>query len=348
MNNNCTKCGNPLQPGTTICPVCGTNNINAASQVAPVQATPVAPVQPAAPDAPVAPVQPVAPAAPVAPAQPVTPVQPVAPEAPAQPTAPVAQPVPATPAPGVTAPKEKKGPNTKVVIIIAVVAALIIIGAVVAMLVLNNSSNAAQPPTNNNNNNNTAIAPQRTSLNGYTFTVPTGWSIDTTSAATALVDKDVSTIVQLVSESGNIQSLTKEKIQEYYINYGYVDIQITEKKYGGRDAILVSASHPSAEYNCEFYYIQEDTMIIGAVVVYTEEDSKAKNAAVVETIMNGLKYNTAVNMATEVSIFNEQINRYMDANSYGKEDADNNPANPEEQPSEEPVEEQKNDEGGRF
>ena len=89
-------------------------------------------------------------------------------------------------------------------------------------------------------------------------------------------------------------------------------------------------------------------MIIGAVVVYTEEDSKAKNAAVVETIMNGLKYNTAVNMATEVSIFNEQINRYMDANSYGKEDADNNLANPEEQPSEEPVEEQKNDEGGRF
>ena len=99
MNNNCTKCGNPLQPGTTICPICGTNNINAS-------AAPVAPAPVSAPEVPApAPVTPVTPAPAAAPAPgpvpgpapvpgpvPVAPTPVSAPATPAMPAMPAAEP----------------------------------------------------------------------------------------------------------------------------------------------------------------------------------------------------------------------------------------------------------------
>lgn len=107
--NNCPKCGNPLQPGQTICPICGTN-----ITIAPIAQAPAAPQAPVAPAQPVQPIQPVQPevqAAPVAPTvtpatQPqvvtpvapvVEPVAPVAPQAPVAPVQPVQQQVEVTP-----------------------------------------------------------------------------------------------------------------------------------------------------------------------------------------------------------------------------------------------------------
>lgn len=117
---NCEKCGNPLQPGSTSCPICGTTAKPA--DAAPAM-TPAAPIEqfealdetpmvspapaPVAP-APVAPVpQTIEPGPMVAPAAPApAPVQPAAPEmtaptfvapTPAQPAAPVAAPTPAQP-----------------------------------------------------------------------------------------------------------------------------------------------------------------------------------------------------------------------------------------------------------
>lgn len=131
---NCSKCGAPLNEGSTFCGVCGTPVNPQSTPVAPV-ATPEAPAAPVA-EAPVTPVTPEVaptpveqPAAPVVPAEPVvtpaepvltpetpavTPVEPVVapvtPEVPVQPVvapeAPIAQPVqpevpvqPVTPAP---------------------------------------------------------------------------------------------------------------------------------------------------------------------------------------------------------------------------------------------------------
>lgn len=117
---NCEKCGNPLQPGLTTCPICGTTakSIDAPNVAmmqpgveslgeAPVanavpQAQPVAPVIEPGPIAAPAPT-PVPAPAPVPQAQPVAPA-PVPAPAPVQPEVPATQPapaVPATPAPAV-------------------------------------------------------------------------------------------------------------------------------------------------------------------------------------------------------------------------------------------------------
>lgn len=112
---NCEKCGNPLQPGLTTCPICGTTakSIDAPDVAmmqpgveslgeAPVanavpQAQPAAPVIEPGPIAAPAPTAVPAPAPVPAPAQPVAPA-PVPAPAPVQPEVPVAQPAPAVPA----------------------------------------------------------------------------------------------------------------------------------------------------------------------------------------------------------------------------------------------------------
>lgn len=96
---NCTKCGNPLNPGTTTCPVCGTPvgmeqvatpvNIqeqpvaNTSTQAAPTIAPTIQPTASVAQPN-LQPVQPT-PAPPLQPIEPVAPIAPVAQEAPVQP-----------------------------------------------------------------------------------------------------------------------------------------------------------------------------------------------------------------------------------------------------------------------
>lgn len=102
--NNCPKCGNPLQEGTSSCPICGTNIVEkkteeVASVAVPVTSPAAEPAKEAAPAEPTAPAEPAKEVAPEnAPAKAETPVAPAA-EAPA----PVAEPAPAEPAPAQTA-----------------------------------------------------------------------------------------------------------------------------------------------------------------------------------------------------------------------------------------------------
>ena len=317
MNNNCTKCGNPLQAGTTICPICGTNNINAG--VAPAApATPVAPATPApapADPAAVAPAPaPVVPApadpAPVAPATPVPAPAPApadtAPVAPATPAPAPAVPVPtpsATPA-AVAPAKEKKPKDKKLFIIVGIIAAVIIVGAIVAMVIINNSSKVEEPPVNDNNNNNQnkAAVSSKMSLNGYSFTLPNGWSVDTSGGTTAIVDKDVSTIVQLQHDADSFANLNKDNMTNYLTGRGYSNINSADKTIGGKKGLLFTASKAGNAFQYDFYYIDNNEVIVGAGVVYIDSAAKNKNSRFVEQIMNTLSYSETVNMASEINM----------------------------------------------
>lgn len=302
MNNNCTKCGNPLQPGTTICPICGTNNINAS-------AAPVAPAPAAAPESPApAPVNPVTPAPAAAPAPGPVPVSGPVPVAPAPVSA------PATPAPpSAPAAKEKKPVNKKLLIIVGIVAAVIIIGAVVAMIILNNSSQVEEPAPSNNTNKPTPTANNKVSLNGFSFTLPSGWSIDTTGGSTAVVNSDTSVIVQLLYESGNINDLNQDNMKSYLTNQGFDNITVNEKTFNGKKGIVVNTSMPGTTYQYDFYYIETEEVIIGSGTVYTDGEAKNKYSSAVNQIMNSLSYSPTANMATEIGMHNDIIDHYIKA-----------------------------------
>ena len=364
MNNNCTKCGNPLQPGTTICPICGTNNINAsvapaapAPAAAPVADPAAAPAVAPAP-APAAPAPAVAPAP--APVAPETPAAPAAPAAPATATeTPAAPAAPATPAASAApAAKEKKPVNKKLFIIVGIVAAVIIIGAVVAMIVINNSSSVEEPPAPNNQptENKTAVS-NKMSLNGFSFIIPTGWSIDTTGGITALVDRDTSAIVHLLHESGSFDSINQEDLKSYFTNQGFDNIEVSEKTISGKKAILVSGSKSSTTYQYDFYYLESTEAIVGSAVVYVDSEAKNKNSKIVENIMNSLSYSPADNMASELSMHNSIIadfsgalngNSGTDYNNQGNQNNSGDQNNDNNQGNQNNNDNQNENGGGRF
>ena len=330
MNNNCTKCGNPLQPGTTICPICGTNNINAnvapvapAPNPGPVPGSEVAPGQAPAPVPPIAPTPegaPISNPVPPVPAPEGAPVPPIAP-------APAAEvPVPPIPA-AAPAPKEKKPANKKLFVIVGIIAAIIIIGAVVAMIVINNSSSTPEPTTNNNNTP-AQKTPTPTSnkmvLNGFSFALPNGWAIDTTGGTSAVVDKDATTIVQLQYETGDVNSFNKENLKNYFVTQGFDNVEINEKTFGGKKGIVVSTSKPGSAYQYAFYYIASTELTVGAGVVYSDSEAKSKNTSAVEQIMNTISYTPAANMASEMSMYNEIMVHYGKAieGNYGPGNSD--------------------------
>ena len=330
MNNNCTKCGNPLQPGTTICPICGTNNINAnvapvapAPNPGPVPGSEVAPGQAPAPVPPIAPTPegaPISNPVPPVPAPEGAPVPPIAP-------APAAEvPVPPIPA-AAPAPKEKKPANKKLFVIVGIIAAIIIIGAVVAMIVINNSSSTPEPTTNNNNTP-AQKTPTPTSnkmvLNGFSFALPNGWAIDTTGGTSAVVDKDATTIVQLQYETGDVNSFNKENLKNYFVTQGFDNVEINEKTFGGKKGIVISTSKPGSAYQYAFYYIASTELTVGAGVVYSDSEAKSKNTSAVEQIMNTISYTPAANMASEMSMYNEIMVHYGKAieGNYGPGNSD--------------------------
>lgn len=340
MNNNCTKCGNPLQPGTTICPVCGTNNINAtpapAQPVAPgVAPAPVQPVpgavatdplantmpQPVAP-APVAPVPGVNPADGVQVAPPVQPlvadgatgVQPVVsapvvpdPNAPAAPApAALADPnAPAAPA------KEKKPVNKKLIFILLGVLVVAAIGVVLFVFVFGKSAEEPAAASSGSGNtssgttsNLTPVSKSNTmTLNGYTFNVPSGWKIDTSNGDVTIYDEEETVIIQLCNRTGLVSSLEEEAVKAYLDNNGYSNVTYTKSSMNNKDAVVITAIQNSETFLYEFYYLADDPNIVGAAVVYKNSEANSKNKNTVKQIVEKLSYESLSNAISSSGMY---------------------------------------------
>jgi len=320
MNNNCTKCGNPLQPGTTICPVCGTNNINATAQGVAQGVTAQTPVQPAPAQVAATPATEVAPA--VAPAQAAVETPTIQPAPAVQPATPIAQTTqPAAPAqPGIPTPQAmpanpeatKKPANKKLFIIVGVIAAVIIIGAVVAMLLINNSAsgnNEVVEPTNNSNDEPEVVSNKtRLSLNGYSFELADGWNTDTTNGTVTLYDDEQTTIVQLLNTAGDLNDFDTEASNEYLEGLGYTDISVDEMTDNGKLAYVISGTY--SDYQFEFYYIESEDFVVGSSVIYTDENAKSNNQSIVSEMMMSLEYAEAVNAISELDMFSNTSETY--------------------------------------
>ena len=354
MNNNCTKCGNPLQPGTTICPVCGTNNINAAPAAQPAQPvaqpTTAMPAVDPATGAPMA--QPVAqPTTAMPTVDPTTGVQPAV-----QPTQPVAQPTTAMPtvdatpvAPVATQPeaptqpvaqgkpaKEKKPVNKKLLIILGVGALLIVVVAVVLIFVLGQSAEPA--PSNESSSSDNLKPPARVAsgatltINGYSFKTPDGWKTNTTTEGISVYDAGPTTIVQLTRISGDLESADETSIKGSLEMDGYTNVEYSKTKINDKDAIIIKAGHNESAYIYEFYYISSDESIIGGSVVYTGSEASSTNSSKVSELMNSLSYDSTANALEDKSEFIGAEIKYsnlLSPSSSGDNNVDDNTSNNE-------------------
>ncbi len=328
--NNCPKCGNPLQPGVSTCPICGTmiNQANAAAPApgapAPAQA-PVAPAPaPAAQPAPPAgvpvqpPVAPMAqPGAPVPPAPGAMPMQgsvptPVAP-APAVPPiqgAPAVPPAPAAPVPGpaagtpaalaaqatATAPvaPPKKKPDKKLYIIGGIIAAVIIVGVIIFMIVMNSTTKVA--PTKTNPTPQPRVAANTTvSVGNYDFQRPNGWSNAESAGYVYITKDDESVVIVLNKTSTNLSNATVDTMKAAAAGQRLKDTEVTEMTIGDKKAFYLAATYN--DLPVEYYYIDYNTVTVIVSVVYTKAEYKDASSNEVRNIVNTIVYNEATKAA---------------------------------------------------
>ena len=133
--------------------------------------------------------------------------------------------------------------------------------------------------------------------------------VDTTSGTTAIVNKEVSTIVQFSSVSGDVNDSLKEYIQGKLASQGYENLDVQNKKIGNKEAIVAKAVKAGSEIQYDFYYIANSNLVVGAAVVYTNSEARTQNNNTVEKIMRSLLFSETVNMISEI-IFNFIINNY--------------------------------------
>ena len=336
--NNCPKCGNPLQPGVSTCPICGTV-INQATPAAPG-----APVQPAAPaPAPVAnpgvaPTTPTAvPGTPVPPAVPTpgTPAAPV-PGAPVAPVSPVpgtpvppvqASPVPGAPAPGpipgspaalaaeaaaqatakqeeIKALKGEKKPLDKKVWIFGGVGAALIIVVAVVIILLNSGNKSAAPAATNNTPARPVATTTKVVAGSYEFSRPTGWDSSENNGYVYISKDDESAVIILNRVNTTLNNADVDSLKAAAAGQQLQNSEVTEIQVNGKKAFFLEAIYNSLPV--EYYYIDYSPVTVIASVVYTKEEAKTNYSAEIAGIIDTIVYNDSTNAASSFGMYGLQ------------------------------------------
>lgn len=315
---NCAKCGNPLQPGASSCPICGTATSNAIEQLeetpvvesltqepAPAPATPQPVVQAPVQPAPVIPTQPeVLPTSvPVAPApvstQPMAAQNPVSFTLPQNPTS-LGTPILETPH---TNKKEelKKEPKTKKssimpIIILSVVISLSV-GFVAGKLL---SKPAAPTPTVTEKKEEVATA-KEINANGFKFKMDEKWYLTEQYSDTIILnDKEETFTFRMAPVTGVFSNINKQNIEDSINNKeGYTDLKIQEIELNKKDAFFIEVKKD--DKNIEYYYFgQDDTTTIVVTIVYETKESKKTNSSKIKTLLESVEYTDQSSKAFEI------------------------------------------------
>ena len=332
--NNCAKCGNPLQPGLSSCPICGTVTSNSIEQLeetpvpqpvqvapAPVPAQPVqsSPVQVAPAPVPAQPVQstPVQVAPAPAPAQPAptTPSVPVAPtQAPAQPmvtqktesfTLPQNQtslgtPILETPQ---TQKKEepKKEPTKKKNSIVPIIILSVIISLSVGFVAgkLLSKPTATKPAVEEKKEEVASV--KEINANGFSFNMDEKWDLTEQYSDTIIInDKEETFTFRMSLVTGTFTNINQQNIEDSINSKeGYTELKIQETELNKKDAFFVEVKKENK--NIEYYYFgQDDSTTIVVTVVYETKDSKNTNSKKIRTLLESVKYTDQSSKASDI------------------------------------------------
>ena len=363
--SNCPKCGNPMQEGTTKCPICGTD-ILAETAATPVAEAPApeapapAPVEAPAPAPAPAPAEAPAPAAPAPAPVPAPEPAPVAPaptaeaapaEAPVQPGAiaptvervEMTSPVPGIPTsistPGLSINEEKplvenpasKPKKKKTPLIILVVVLIAVAVATYFALV---------PPKKKNNNmaNNGVEDIELMSMtsNGYRMKLAEKWVIIEDGSNVVVTNDENTVVMKLEHTAANLANTNESNITSSLDSRElYRDVEVTSVNMSGRDSFLVNAK--LNEMPIQVYLINGGSnLVLGVTIVYQSNDSKTKYEAEVTAMVSTLSYAEDTTRAIDaISAYEEAFRSFGIVTNEIPRNKVEEPATPEPEPAEE-------------
>jgi len=360
--NNCPKCGNPMQEGVTICPICGTNTLEnneaapAAAPVPPAPAPAPAPVEAAPAPAAPAPAS-VEASAPVEPASVVeTSAAPAAPAETPGAIAPTVEriegptPVPGIPSsvvqptvvlneekPLVANPKlEGKKPSKKTPIIVAAI--LIVVLGIAGFMFLNPGKSTKKPI---NNVPGEEVAMRDMASNGYYLRVAEDWDITEDGNNVIVSNKEGTVVLKLDHSTANLENINAQGIENVLKSDStYQDVEVSEIDMSGRNTFLVTANINALPVQV-FFINGGKSLTLGATVVYQSQDSKTKYESTVTEMIGSLSYSAdsvrAIETMSEYSkmfgVFNK-VNYSIPANKPVEESKPEEPAPVETKPEE--------------
>lgn len=331
---NCEKCGNPLQPGTSTCPICGTTlksnteqlteTIESLDETPIIQETTINANTPNQLNVAVEALETVTPITPQPNyAQPMEeqPVQinPINPqqkpeEKPMdfQTSAPKTIEIAPAPmvcgAPSTETPlkKQKKFPGLILTLLVGVVA--LIVGTGAGFLV---SSSMTKPAPVVETPNEEKKKTNATTENGFTFNIDESWVPTTINGKLVITDKDETTSARFSLNNGILSDVNTANIEvSLSTKNGYTNITTEKTKLGKIDAVIVSAKN--GENIIQYYYTSSGTEnIIFVTVIYENETAHEKNEKKVKSIIESTKYTNDIQNAIEVISPHSQI--YDDA-----------------------------------
>lgn len=313
---NCPKCGNPLVPGTKSCPVCGTSldaqaaasnmpgvAVNQPSSVSPVQ---MPSVQPSAPQS----VQNGG-VGDFAPSIQTTQQPTAIPSVSSNSVPGVSNSSIPTLTPGVvqsettTKNKPKLKLNNKTLIIILVV----IVVVALAFVLLKGSGKNTKKVINT-----TPVVEEVETkdvvANGYSFKVEQDWKVQSNNDNTVVTNNNENVIIKLENYSFNLSSLSKDMLASRFVDISndfnpnkvlVNNVDITETKIASKDAYIVNAivtEDDGKKYATQYYFISGGSdLVVGASVVYTNDEAKTNYEGKVTTLLNNLSF---VNDSTSI------------------------------------------------
>ncbi len=254
----------------------------AATQPAPVQATPApAPVK----------TEPVAVSEPVDPNSIAPTIKPIE----------AATPVPSIPAslnedvkvittagdnPGVKMEKPKKKINKTVILVAGILAVVAICGA----LMMGMGGQKLNTNTNTNPEKNSALNLTSVSTNGFKFNLEEGWVITEDGTNVIVTNNDETVAVKLDYQKSGLDQITKSTIEGFFsTRTDFTNTAVTETTISAKKAYLVNTQINQAMV--QIYYISGgNNLTLGATIVYQSNETKTKYEANVTELIGSLSY----------------------------------------------------------
>ena len=205
---------------------------------------------------------------------------------------------------------------------IIAVAAVAVVIMIVAGLFL--SSSSLGKPTNvvqNNTPTKEVAVAKEVTTNGYKLKLEEGWMVEENGTDVILKKEDDSVIINIQHFAMSLEDFTKEKINSYFTSQtSFSDVNVEETSISGKNAYVINCtfqapSNQDAKYPVQYYYINGgSSLIVGASIVYIDEDAKTSNAAFVTNLMGTMSYSDdTVKALDTLNMYSEVFGKYGNA-----------------------------------
>lgn len=231
------------------------------------------------------------------------------------------QPVVDVPAQSEVQPKTKKidiKNLTKNQKIIAIAVVAVVIMTIVGISLSSSSLGKPTVPAQNQNPTTPQVETKEIASNGYKLKLEKDWIIEEGSGNIVIKKEDDSVVINVKNSPVTIEQITKESLNSYFSTQpNFTDIKVEETELSGKKTYIVDVTYSlngtDVKYPVQYYYINGGTnLIIGAAIVYQDDDAKTDNAAFITNLMGTMSYSDDTIKALDtINMYSEVFQKYV-------------------------------------